>query len=52
MEEVKSELSLKGMIKTRLSTNGLSVVGFSILPQDIEDCRRIAQKLGIKFRVR
>lgn len=49
---VKREPSLKGRLKTRLNTNGLSVVGFSISPQDIEDCRRIAQKLGIKFRVR
>ena len=52
MEEVKSEPSLKGRLKTRLNTNGLSVVGFLIPPQDIEDCRRIAQKLGIKFGVR
>ena len=52
MEKIKSEPSLKGRLKTRLNTNGLSVVGFSISLQDIEDCRRIAQKLGIKFRVR
>ncbi len=30
----------------------MSVVGFSIPQQDIEDCRRLAQNLGVKFRVR
>ena len=30
----------------------MSVVGFSIPQQDIEDCRGLAQKLGVKFRVR
>lgn len=30
----------------------MSVVGFSIPQQDIEDCARIAAKLGVKFRVR
>ena len=30
----------------------MSVVGFSISQQDIEDFRKIAQNLGVKFRVR
>ncbi len=39
-------------VKQYVSDVTMSVVGFSIPQQDIEDCRSLAQKLGVKFRVR
>ncbi len=39
-------------IKQYVSDVTMSVVSGSISPEDIEDCRRIAEKLQVRFRVR
>lgn len=39
-------------VKDCVSETVMSVVGFSLPAEDIAECKKIAQELGVKFRVR
>ncbi len=45
-------LDYTGRVKSYVSDVTMSVVGFSIPKSHIEPCRKIAEKIGVKFRIR